>query len=106
MLQVHERDKDTDFCLLLVRYLQSFNSPLVKIVLMSATIDSSMFANYFTTSQGPAPVVDISGKFYDVTEVYLGSMIRFGVTESVSLYVICGNCIVLVLIAIYVPHKR
>ena len=81
---MHERDKDTDFCLLLVRYLQSLNSPLVKIVLMSATIDSSMFANYFTTSKGPAPVVDISGKFFPVTEVYLESLIRFGTTESVS----------------------
>lgn len=84
--QVHERDKDTDFCLLLVRHLQATNSPLVKIVLMSATIDSSMFANYFATSEGPAPVVDISGKFFEVTEVYLGSMIRFGVTESVSFH--------------------
>ena len=81
---MHERDKDTDFCLLLVRHWQRYNSPLVKIVLMSATIDSTMFANYFTTAEGPAPVVDISGKFYEVTEVYLDSIMRFGFTESVK----------------------
>ena len=85
IFQVHERDKDTDFCLLLVRHLQAINSPFVKVVLMSATIDSSMFANYFASSEGPAPVVDISGKFYKVNEVYLGSMMRFGVSESVCL---------------------
>lgn len=51
---------------------------------MSATIDSAMFANYFTTSEGPAPVVDISGKFYKVSEYYLDSIMRFGFTESVK----------------------
>jgi len=55
---------------------------------MSATIDSSMFANYFTTSEGPAPVVDISGKSFPVTEVYLDSLIRFAATESVSWYIV------------------
>ena len=85
LIQVHERDKDTDFCLLLVRYWQRYNSRLVKIILMSATIDSAMFANYFTTSEGPAPVVDISGKFYKVSEYYLDSIMRFGFTESVKI---------------------
>lgn len=51
---------------------------------MSATIDSTMFSNYFTTAEGPAPVVDISGKFYEVTEVYLDSIMRFGFSESVK----------------------
>ena len=85
IIQVHERDKNTDFCLLLVRYWQRYNSPFTKLVVMSATIDSTMFANYFMTSKGPAPIVDISGKMYKVSEHYLDSMMRFGFAKSVKI---------------------
>lgn len=38
--EVHERDKDMDFLLIVVRRLLATNSKNVKIILMSATIDT------------------------------------------------------------------
>ncbi|XP_060080350.1 ATP-dependent RNA helicase TDRD9-like, partial [Ylistrum balloti] len=72
--EVHERNQDTDFSLLVVRKLLRTNSPHVKVVLMSATIDSEMFANYFALPLGrklePAPVISVEGKIFAVSEYY------------------------------------
>lgn len=40
--EVHERDKDMDFLFIVIRMLQSKEASHVKIILMSATIDSDM----------------------------------------------------------------
>jgi len=45
---------------------------------MSATIDSPVFANYFRSSEGLAPVVDIPGRSFEVKEVHLGDLGRYG----------------------------
>ena len=45
--EVHERDTDTDFVLLILRELVR-QSKKVKVVLMSATIDCDLFASYFS----------------------------------------------------------
>ncbi|XP_021341941.1 putative ATP-dependent RNA helicase TDRD9 [Mizuhopecten yessoensis] len=72
--EVHERDQDTDFSLLVVRKLLRTNSPHVKVVLMSATIESEMFASYFALPLGrklePAPVISVEGKIFAVSEYY------------------------------------
>lgn len=76
--EVHERDQDTDFCLLVVRKLLRTNSPHVKVVLMSASIDTHVFRNYFSASVNgfvePAPVVTIPGKIYEVQLRYLNDL--------------------------------
>jgi HrpA-like RNA helicase len=47
MDEVHERDIDIDFALIIVKhFLKVF--PRVKLVLMSATICSEKFSNYFS----------------------------------------------------------
>ncbi|GFY41720.1 ATP-dependent RNA helicase TDRD9 [Trichonephila inaurata madagascariensis] len=71
--EVHERNQEVDFALLLVKKFLRTNSQRVKIILMSATFDSSEFAQYFSLpSHGnPAPVLEILGKSKDVTEHYL-----------------------------------
>ncbi|GFT80946.1 ATP-dependent RNA helicase TDRD9 [Nephila pilipes] len=71
--EVHERNQEIDFALLLVKKFLKTNSQRVKVILMSATFDSSEFAQYFTLpSHGsPAPVLEIMGKSKDVTEHYL-----------------------------------
>ncbi|XP_077997158.1 ATP-dependent RNA helicase TDRD9-like [Glandiceps talaboti] len=73
--EVHERDQDSDFCLLVVRKLLRSTSRHVKVVLMSATIDSDLFSQYFSLpvrgELESAPVVNVEGKAYDVTEFYL-----------------------------------
>ncbi|KAF8774277.1 ATP-dependent RNA helicase TDRD9 like protein [Argiope bruennichi] len=71
--EVHERNQDIDFALLLVKKFLKTNSQRVKVILMSATFDSSEFARYFSFSSrsDPAPILEITGKSKDVTEHYL-----------------------------------
>lgn len=59
--EVHERDKFTDFLLIAIRDALA-QYPRLKIVLMSATIDSDVFTRYF----GGCPIVDIPGRMFPV----------------------------------------
>lgn len=79
--EVHERDQDTDFALLVVKKLLRTNSKHVKVILMSATIDSLMFAKYFTIPGvgKPAPVIEIEGKAKEVSEHYLLELRGIGI---------------------------
>lgn len=47
MDEVHERDIDIDFCLIIIKNLLK-HFPETKLILMSATICSNKFANYFS----------------------------------------------------------
>lgn len=65
--EVHERDKFTDFLLIAIKdALTSY--PDLKIILMSATIDSNVFINYF---DGGCPHVDIPGRMFKVNVFHL-----------------------------------
>lgn len=44
--EVHERDKNMDFLFIVVRMLLSTNSPNVKVILMSATIEAPKVCMY------------------------------------------------------------
>ena len=56
--EVHERSVDSDLLLLLLkRLLQRAANPGLTIVLMSATADAALFADYFS----PAPQVGSLG---------------------------------------------
>lgn len=69
--EVHERDQDMDFLLILVRRLLALNSRHVKVILMSATIDTSEFSKYFATSLSFPPVVIVShGRKYPLVKFY------------------------------------
>lgn len=76
--EIHERDEDTDFCLLIVRKFLHFTSPHVKVVLMSATMETSDFADYFYfVTNGEihrAPSFTINQKTYDVSEYFLDDL--------------------------------
>ncbi|KAJ2106951.1 putative ATP-dependent RNA helicase ucp12 [Coemansia sp. RSA 922] len=65
--EVHERSVDSD--LLLVLLLQSMRlNPRLHVVLMSATAQSDLFAEYFGHN---SPVVDIPGRTFPVDDVYI-----------------------------------
>ena len=73
--EVHERDTNTDFLLILLRDLVS-RHPELRIILMSATIDTSLFSRYFNR----CPVIDIPGRIHPVQLYYLEDcveMLRF-----------------------------
>ncbi|XP_033332718.2 tudor domain containing 9 protein spindle E [Megalopta genalis] len=80
--EVHERNQDMDFLLLVVRKLLRTNSRLVKVILMSATFQVDRFAKYFSSPVRdklvPAPVIDVTKRRYFNFVIYylcqLGSL--------------------------------
>ncbi|XP_068625736.1 dosage compensation regulator mle isoform X2 [Battus philenor] len=64
--EVHERDADTDFALILLRDM-AHTYPDLRIILMSATIDVTLFTSYF----GNCPVIEVPGRTYPVQQYYL-----------------------------------
>lgn len=68
--EVHEREKITDFLLIAIKEGLSIY-PNIKIVLMSATIDSEIFSKYFND----CPVINVPGRMYDVNIMYLGEIL-------------------------------
>ncbi|KAF9044531.1 P-loop containing nucleoside triphosphate hydrolase protein [Hymenopellis radicata] len=76
--EVHERDVDTDILLVVLkRFLADRKARRVpiKIVLMSATIDATLFQNYFPDNGQPAPVAEIPGRSFPVDKLFLESII-------------------------------
>eukprot|EP00117_Sycon_ciliatum_P042977 scpid7995/ scgid0951/ Putative ATP-dependent RNA helicase TDRD9; Tudor domain-containing protein 9 len=73
--EVHERDDEIDMAMLVVRKMLRSNSRHVKVILMSATIASEEFSDYFGIEiQGVlqnAPVLTVEGRMYPVQEHYL-----------------------------------
>ncbi|GFO22452.1 ATP-dependent RNA helicase dhx29 [Plakobranchus ocellatus] len=72
--EVHERDIESDFALLLVKKLLRTNSQHVKIIVTSATFDTQVFAQYFALPVGsrlePAPVIQVGTVHYQVSEFF------------------------------------
>lgn len=60
--EIHERDMQTDFLLIVVRDMVRAN-PKLKVVLMSATIEAQMFTEYF----GQCKVVEIEQRLHQVS---------------------------------------
>ena len=73
--EVHERTLDTDFLLALIREALKVRKDL-KLILMSATMDSNLFLDYFG---GPYKVahIHIDGRTFPVTDYYLDDVLRF-----------------------------
>lgn len=69
--EVHERDKFSDFLLICVREFLERNSN-VRVIIMSATVDSGLFACYFDG----CPVIKIEGRQYPVKEKFLEDILR------------------------------
>lgn len=86
--EVHERDQDSDFCILVVKKLLRSNSKDVKVILMSATFDSDMFSQYFAWPVGgqleKAPVMIVEGRSYEVAEYYLEDLKELGRLPEIS----------------------
>ncbi|XP_016519565.1 ATP-dependent RNA helicase A isoform X2 [Poecilia formosa] len=69
--EIHERDINTDFLLVVLRdVVQAF--PDVRIILMSATIDTTMFREYFFN----CPIIEVFGRTFPVQEYFLEDCIQ------------------------------
>ncbi|KAL2610736.1 hypothetical protein R1flu_029309 [Riccia fluitans] len=64
--EVHERDVDTDFLLVVLREILE-NHPSLRVVVMSATLDASVFTRYFNC----CPLVNIPGMTYPVKVFFM-----------------------------------
>ena len=82
--EVHERDINIDFLMIVLKTaLQArcaAGKKVPKVVLMSATLDTELFANYFEQPDQhgnlrPAPCLSVPGRTFPVKEKYLGSII-------------------------------
>ncbi|CAH8569517.1 unnamed protein product [Dicrocoelium dendriticum] len=69
--EIHERDVNTDFMLILLRDMV-FAYRDLRLVLMSATIDTTMFVDYF----GECAVFDIEGRTHPVEYYFLEDCIK------------------------------
>ncbi|KAJ3022647.1 UNVERIFIED_CONTAM: hypothetical protein HDU68_009010 [Siphonaria sp. JEL0065] len=70
--EVHERSVDSDFLLVILRQLIKSRPTDFRLILMSATINSETFSEYF----GGAPVLNIPGFTHPVKDVYLDEILR------------------------------
>lgn len=94
--EAHERAKENDFLLTSIK--EHFNdNPNLRLIIMSATMDIGVFANYFGTCEE----ISIATKQYNVEEVFLENilkMVKFSngrVEELNELYrsgkLVCGS---------------
>ena len=67
--EAHERSLNIDFLLGYLRQLLP-RRPDLKVIITSATIDATRFAEYFASAKGPAPVIMVSGRMFPVEQRY------------------------------------
>ncbi|XP_064520167.1 ATP-dependent RNA helicase A isoform X5 [Pseudopipra pipra] len=69
--EIHERDINTDFLLVVLRdVIRAY--PEIRVVLMSATIDTSMFCEYFFN----CPIIEVYGRTFPVQDYFLEDCIQ------------------------------
>ncbi|XP_011642298.1 putative ATP-dependent RNA helicase DHX57 [Pogonomyrmex barbatus] len=69
--EVHERSADSDFLLMLLKDLLPKKLSL-KIILMSATLNTKIFSSYF----GNVPIINIPGKLFSVEQLFLEDILE------------------------------
>jgi ATP-dependent helicase HrpA len=67
--EAHERSLNIDFILGYLRELLP-RRPDLKLIITSATIETSRFAQHFAGPAGPAPVIEVSGRMFPVEVRY------------------------------------
>ena len=63
--EAHERSLNIDFLLGYLRQILP-KRPDLKIIITSATIDASLFAEHFKTQSHAAPIIEVSGRLFPV----------------------------------------
>ncbi|KAL8686593.1 MAG: hypothetical protein Q9218_006996 [Villophora microphyllina] len=71
--EVHERSLDTDFLLILLRDILP-KRPDLKVVMMSATLDATVFEDYFSKASSVGKV-KIEGRTFPVQDFYLDDVV-------------------------------
>lgn len=69
--EIHERDVNSDFIMVVLRDM-IHNYPDLRVILMSATIDTTLFSKYFNN----CPVIEIPGRAFPVKQYFLEDAIE------------------------------
>jgi ATP-dependent RNA helicase A len=64
--EIHERDVNSDFIMVVLRDMVT-TYPDLRVILMSATIDTTLFSDYF----GNCPVIEVPGRAFPVKQYFL-----------------------------------
>ena len=83
--EAHERNLNIDFLLGHLRQILP-RRPDLKVIVTSATIDAERFALHFAGSQGPAPVIQVSGRMFPVEQRWrpFEESREFGLNDAIS----------------------
>ncbi|MCA9303948.1 MAG: ATP-dependent RNA helicase HrpA [Phycisphaerales bacterium] len=83
--EAHERSLNIDFLLGYMHQLLP-NRRDLKLIITSATIDAERFADHFGTTDGPAPIIEVSGRTYPVETRYEPELVLsgMGIDEAAS----------------------
>lgn len=78
--EVHERDINTDFLLIVLKKMLVIN-PHIKIILMSATLNADLFLDYFRNPTLPeesvsCALISIPGRAFPVNDFYLEDVLE------------------------------
>lgn len=82
--EVHERDLNIDFLLIILKKAiqarRESGKAVPKVILMSATLDSKLFAEYLTRNESgdtvPCPTLSVPGRTFPVEERYLKDVLE------------------------------
>lgn len=69
--EIHERDVNSDFLMVVLRDMVH-TYPDLRVILMSATIDTTLFSKYF----GDCPVIEVPGRAFPVKQLFLEDCIE------------------------------
>ncbi|XP_034234638.1 ATP-dependent RNA helicase A isoform X2 [Thrips palmi] len=69
--EIHERDVNSDFIMVILKDMVH-TYPDLRVILMSATIDTTLFTEYFNN----CPIIEIPGRAFPVDEYFLEDCIR------------------------------
>lgn len=69
--EIHERDVNSDFIMVVLRDM-IHNFPDLRVILMSATIDTTLFSKYFND----CPIIEIAGRAFPVQQYFLEDCIE------------------------------
>ena len=81
--EAHERSLNVDFLIGLLRQLLVKRREL-RLIITSATIDAERFAEHFSSSECPVPVIEVSGRTYPVEVRYRPLELVEGETQDVT----------------------
>lgn len=69
--EIHERDVNSDFIMVVLRDMVH-TYPDLRVILMSATIDTTLFSKYF----GDCPVIEVPGRAFPIEQFFLEDCIE------------------------------